>query len=163
MQELPGKYLKTQHRADYVRTHYVIFAPEGVLPDDFLEPRFWRNHVGTLRQHDLIEILAEDGSYELTLRVRNFVVIKNGDGSDTLAGVYMRELDRKIFGELAQKPVVIEKEPPTTTVGNLTITWGGPAHKFRILDGTNLVSKGHKTKEAATKAAEDYLAKLKAA
>jgi hypothetical protein len=165
MKELPARFLK--HTADNTRLHYVLLVEPGVAPDHLLNPRFWVNHVRNLRPLDLIEVIAEDGSYEMRLRVMGFVTSGDGDGPNvTRTGIKMRELDRKIFGEIVTHEDVAEakaeREAPVD-IGGLTVTWGGPAHKFRILDGTRLISKGHKTKEAAQEAAAAYLEQLKAA
>ena len=163
MKELPGKFFRASDYAPQKRNHYVLLAPIGVTPDDLVRPTFYRNHVNTLLPLDLIEVIAEDGSFEMTLRVRGYLTSRNGDDArESRQGVIVRELDRKIFGELATQPVAVEKEEPEQ-IGDLTITWGGPAHKFRILDGIRLVSKGHKTREDAQEAAQAYLDKLKAA
>ena len=164
MNELPPKFVK--HTAEFVRSHYVIIAPDGVHPDRFLAPKFWINHIERLQPLDLIEVIAENGSYELMLRVRGYVTVRNGDDAvEVRNGIVMRELDRKIFGDITApaKPVEPEKNTPEQQVGDLIIKWGGPQHKFRILDGQRLIAKGYKTKGEAETAAKEYLAKLEVA
>jgi hypothetical protein len=66
------QYLPTislRHMAEYSRSHYFVLAPFGVTIDDLMRPPFWAHHTLRLKQLDIVEVVAEDGSFDVELRV----------------------------------------------------------------------------------------------
>lgn len=66
--------------AEYKRATYHVTIPRKFsFEADCLQPEFWRN-VSQLKAHDLLEIEAEDGSYDALCRVtsadRGFAVLR---------------------------------------------------------------------------------------
>lgn len=55
--------------ADYARRYYHIKAPAGVAVADLLRGSFWSHHVARFDIGDLIDVLADDGSFDIQLRV----------------------------------------------------------------------------------------------
>lgn len=55
--------------AESVRNVYQITAPEGVTPDDLLDPKFWVHVARLLRSGDRVEVLAADVSWYAEMRV----------------------------------------------------------------------------------------------
>lgn len=138
-------------RSEYSRMQYSVLVPGGVRPEDVLVPSFWAHHSDTLKARDLIEVVAEDNSFEMTLRVF----------TTGIQYVKVRELSRHVWGEPASNtsPEQADEVEPFK-LDEITVTWGGPAHKWRVLNGNNLVSKGHKTKEEAEARAKEYHAEI---
>lgn len=64
---LPATALR--HLADYSRSHYFVHVPYGVTVDDIMRPAFWAHHANKLKALDVVEVVAEDGSFDLELRV----------------------------------------------------------------------------------------------
>lgn len=58
-----------QNGADFIRTYHHITVPTSVTVEDVLSPRFWSHHTGLLNHGDLIDILSEDDSLDMQVRV----------------------------------------------------------------------------------------------
>lgn len=56
-------------RAEFARLTHFARIPVGVPLENVLKPTFWQHMVPSLNVNDLIEIVAEDGSYDLLARV----------------------------------------------------------------------------------------------
>lgn len=89
MQFLPHAALSSR-AADFVRTFHHIVAPQGVRLSDLIRPSFWSHHTARLAVGDLVDVVAEDGSYDVTLRVI---------GKGTLGGAVMRPIRVFTLGE----------------------------------------------------------------
>jgi hypothetical protein len=61
--------LSLRHHADYSRSRYFVLAPFGVTMADLTRPPFWAHHTLRLKPLDLVEVVAEDGSFDVDLRV----------------------------------------------------------------------------------------------
>ncbi len=57
-----------QGLAEYSRSQYFVSVPAKFTLDDFLDPSFWR-HITFLRPNDRLELVAEDGSWDVDARV----------------------------------------------------------------------------------------------
>lgn len=55
--------------ADYNRTVYHLEVDPSVTISDLLRPNFWAHHAGNLKRFDVIDVLPNDGTYDVTLRV----------------------------------------------------------------------------------------------
>lgn len=55
--------------ADYVRTAHHVVVPVDVTMEDVTRPSFWAHHTGRLGKNDIVDVLSEDGSFDMQLRV----------------------------------------------------------------------------------------------
>ena len=137
---LPATALGT-HGAEYTRTlRHLNLDPQFTL-DDVLTPSFWAHHAPKLTRGDVIDVLAADDSFDVTLRVTGV-----GRGFAT-----MRVL-RKWVNENA---VPAQEEEPVPE--NYRVKWAGPSAKYRVvmINPNMIVSEGHEDKATAiAKAAE---------
>lgn len=99
MQFLPTHALSSR-AADYARTYHHIKAPPGIVLSDLIRPAFWSHHTARLNIGDMIDVVAEDNTFDVTLRV----IGKPEVGG----GVHMRPLRIWQAGD----PILIEEGPP---------------------------------------------------
>lgn len=57
------------HLAQYARSEWYIKVPMGTTLEMLLTPSFWAHHQVKLRIGDKIEAIAEDGTFDVDLRV----------------------------------------------------------------------------------------------
>ena len=62
------KEISMPNRSDFVRQDWFVTIDPGVTIDDILDPQFWV-HQRLLKKHDLIELVAADGSLDVLMRV----------------------------------------------------------------------------------------------
>jgi hypothetical protein len=55
--------------ADYDRGNFFAVVPPSISLEDVMQPRFWAHHVKRLPIHSLVEVVSEDGQFDLELRV----------------------------------------------------------------------------------------------
>lgn len=65
----PRRYERRLRQAGGDWAVYEATIPQGVEPEDVLDPSFWGNHAKMLRHRDQIRVEAEDGSWMMTLRI----------------------------------------------------------------------------------------------
>lgn len=128
-------------------THWQYIFPPGTLREHVLDPRVWRHVAGPaerpkLKRFDTITALAEDGSFDIELRV--LVVDPQGLWAQT-AILHERE---------PSEPMAVAASYPDKD--GFTIEFSGP-QLWRIRRGDDLVAEGFHD-EPAAKAA---LARLK--
>jgi hypothetical protein len=56
-------------RAEHARSIYFAEIPTGITFEQCLEPTFWAHCVGRLKKNTMIELVAEDGSFDALVRV----------------------------------------------------------------------------------------------
>lgn len=56
-------------RAEHARSIYFAEIPAGITLEQCLEPTFWAHCVGRLKKNTMIELVAEDGSFDALVRV----------------------------------------------------------------------------------------------
>lgn len=115
---LPATALSQQKLADYIRSNYHVKAPFGATLEDVLRPTFWSFHVGLLKAGDLVDVVAEDNSFDVTLRVVDKAVGK----------VVMREL-RRWTGDAVKQPGT---EPAVQETPGFTVSFA-PKTKWRVI------------------------------
>jgi len=118
---LPGDVQLREHA--YVTRVYLARTDEGEDLETVLQPGFWVQCAKPFRIRDVLEIIADDGSFEWHGRV-----VRKGEGE-----VHFRELFRWCRG------AATEAEP--SPQGEYRIAWNGPAHKFRVLSPGGRVLK----------------------
>jgi hypothetical protein len=57
------------HLAEFTRSDWFVLVPTGVTVEQLTVPSFWAHQVSKLRKHDRVEAVAEDGSFDVELRV----------------------------------------------------------------------------------------------
>lgn len=67
MQHLPERLMA--QRAEHARSVFFATIPTGTTLQDCLVPSFWAHCVGRLKVNTLIELVAEDGSFDALARV----------------------------------------------------------------------------------------------
>ena len=138
---LPATALGT-HGAEYTRSlRHLNLDPQFTL-EDVLTPSFWAHHAPKFTRGDVIDVLAADDSFDVTLRVTGV-----GRGFAT-----MRVL-RKWVNETA---LAVKDEAPIPE--NYNVKWAGPSAKYRVvmLNPNMIVSENHEDKASAIKAAIDH-------
>lgn len=68
MLNLPTKDLNV-YRVEQARTHYFFPIPAGTPLSMVLSSDYWVHLRGKFRLYDVIEVVAEDGSFEATARI----------------------------------------------------------------------------------------------
>ena len=104
-----------------------------------LEADYWVHLGSTLKVDDRIEVVAQDGTFDLDLRV---VAI---DPRGFWAQV-------RVLREWALTPGAKAAAAPKTwpDAEGYRVEWGGPVHKWRIIDRAGqIVGKGHPTEADA--------------
>jgi len=143
---LPVNKLPTRlDRQEMATTVFFVRVPPGITAEDVQNPEFWQFVARRLKVNDRIEVVAEDGTLDMDLRVTAV--------DPRFFWAQIRVL-RVMVG--ATSVVEGDKADPDGYV----IEWGGPAHRFRIIDrGKNLIEKDLASREAA----QEKLAEIKAA
>lgn len=139
--------------AEFARNCYFRVVGPDVAIDDVLRPAFWTHHAQYLRVHDMIEIIRDDGAFDVTLRV-----VQSTKG----LGVSMRVL--RSFTTDDASATISDSDPGTIEQSGVPagfkIEWAGPKAKFRVkreMDQT-VVHGGFATRDEAVAWAKDNAA-----
>lgn len=131
-------------QAEQYCTAYAAVLPHDQSLDDALNPEYWANVAATLRQHDTIRIIPEDGSYFAELLVL-----------DAARGYAKVKILRHV---LLDEPVGDAEAP----LIDLFVKWDGPHNKFTVIrksDGEKLKT-GFVEKTSAQRWLDDHLASM---
>ncbi len=126
--------------AEHKRNDWVVDIDPRLTIDEILEPAFWAHTAAALNPLDKIEARWEDGSRIVHMRVRfcerNYAKVKV---------VSVEELGSVI----SDIPEPSKKH---------RVEWKGPMMRFAVirLSDSEVVSKGHKTREEAAKWVVDH-------
>jgi hypothetical protein len=125
-----------------IRHNIFRVTPEmGTPPAALLDPHYWAHSSAKLRIGDIIEVLAEDGSYFAELLVRDV---------------------GNLFAKVAFKsPVMVfsdEAETAETPTG-YEVKWRGPKAKFGVLHGKDVLKDGFVDKTEAHAWLDDLVKK----
>jgi len=124
---------------DYATGWYSLFPPPGVTREHVVDPNYWVHIASRLKANDRIEVVAEDGSLDMDLRV---IAV---DPSVQKLWAQVRVLRSYEAEAVAEKPAV--------DTGGYRYEWAGPVHRWRVMFGDELVEHGHPDKAAAIDAA----------
>jgi hypothetical protein len=141
-------------RAEVARVTRFLSVPPGTTRDMCLDPDYWVHLGSTLKVDDRIEILAQDGTFDLDLRVISL------DPRGYWAQV--RLLREWVQPDGAKKEAQPKAWPDAD---GYRIEWSTPTtHKWRIIDRAGqIVSRGHASEaDAIETLAEIKLAKIAA-
>lgn len=99
--------------AEHYRTRYAAVVDDGTTVEDLQRPEFWCHVAGKLRQMDILEVLAEDGSYFAEL-----MVLKSGVGFAKV---------------LLLREVQLEATAPEDDDLPVVVQWKGPHRKYSVI------------------------------
>lgn len=99
--------------AEHYRTRYAAVVDDGTTVEDLQRPEFWCHVAGKLRQMDVIEVLAEDGSYFAEL-----MVLKSGTGFAKV---------------LLLRQVALEDTAQDDDESPVVAQWKGPHRKYSVI------------------------------
>lgn len=124
--------------ASHFRNRWMAVPPAAATIDDVCQPSFWLHSAAKLRRMDIIEVLPEDEAWYAEL-----LVIRIGIGT-----AKVKVLNHAVIDEVGEEPADFTTE----------ISWGGPAHKYRVVrkSDKHVISYGHESKAAAMIAQADY-------
>jgi hypothetical protein len=132
-------------RQETETTVFFVSVPAGFTAEDVQNPEFWQFVARRLKVNDRIEIVTEDGTLDMDVRVTAV------DPRFFWAHVRVLRVTTS-----AVSTVESEKADPDGYI----IEWGGPTHRFRIIDrGKNLIERDFPSRDAAMA----KLAEIKAA
>jgi hypothetical protein len=144
--------------ADYKFDRRFAILPPNVTFEDLFQPTLWAHYANKWHKHDIVRVVAEDGSYDVDLtvedvqvggikmRVRPFYKAAAGDAAVAAAAKAADE------NRLAVVPVD-KAGNPVVRVEFL------PATQWRVIGLNGEISRDHKTEAAAKKAMAEYLKK----
>lgn len=147
MKTLPATALGSRS-ADYNRTVYHLDTDPSITIEDLLRPNFWAHHASNLKRGDLVDVLAADGAYDVTLRVTGAAV----------GMVTMRPL--RIWTREEQVAVPKQEEPEIPVPDGYKVSFA-PKTLWRVMTEEPVmeISRDHKSKAEATRAAIAHAAK----
>lgn len=130
--------------ANYSREHRFVEVPNHITMDDLMRPGFWSNYSRQLRRRELVEVVREDDTLDVTLRVlkvepgmvhmRVHTASQLPDsGADAVHSIAAPK----------SEPQPMPDPPPGYKFGYV------PAHKHYAKWGDEFVVSGQPTKQAA--------------
>lgn len=132
--------------ADYEFGRFGVRVPAGTTLDHVLAPEYFRNHAQRLKPGARIEVLSDDFNLDAELRV-----LRVTNTSVTCRALRVHETE-------TAKPKPKEKKGKGVEVGKgVSVEWGGPNHKFRIMHAGEIVKHSFAQQDEAISAAETYI------
>lgn len=128
-------------QAEFARQHFEVIPEAGTPFEEVLTPDFWTHIAAKLKPADIIDVLAEDMTYEARLRVL---------AADRLwarvAVVYKTDFAEQTVGKGVEVPAETE------------VTWAGPHAKYRVVRvaDKSTLRDGFATKPEAIRWAQDH-------
>lgn len=143
----------TLKRSEFVRGSFTHIAKHGETIDDVLAPSYWAHVAPQMSRFDIVEVIADDGSYEVVFRV---------------ISAEKSAMKFRVLAVWEPEPLITGLGPvdePSPPVAGLSVTWGGPRHKWRVVDDVTkeVASHGHSNKEEAEAARDAIIEQRKAA
>lgn len=124
-----------------IRHNVFRVKPEiGTPPVALLDPHFWAHVSSKMSVGDIIEVIAEDGSYFAELLVRDV---------------------GNLFAKVAFKNPVMEFSKPEDVElpAGYEVKWRGPKLRYGVLHGTDVLKDGFVDKSEARTWLDDLLKK----
>ncbi len=144
--------------ADYIYTRFCVEVPPDMVLEDLFTPIAWAHVRNRLQKHDIVRCIAEDGSFDVDLTVREIEVggvhmvprphiggLSGGKALDKLSKIASSSTPNKVPLDSEGRPVVKVQFLPAT--------------KWRVIGMSgHEVSRGHKSEAEAVQAMHKYLA-----
>lgn len=132
--------------ADFVRTAHHVVVPVDVTMEDVTRPSFWAHHTGRLGKHDIVDVLSEDGSFDMQLRV-----VDKGVGF----------VEMRVLREWQREGAAAEEAGDLPDVPDGYIVNHAPKTGWRVLtkEPHLEISRNHKSRREATEVAIVHAAK----
>jgi hypothetical protein len=141
--------------ADFTRTIRRMVVPNSMTMEEVAIPGNWANVFSKVKADDEVIVTPEDRSWRLHL-----LVIETGVGWVKSALLHAIDLTKVVAKpKPVEQPEEIPDDAPAPPAG-YTVNFA-PAHKWRAMtsDPHLVVSKDHKTRADAIKAAHEHAAK----
>jgi len=117
---------------EYQRNIWEALPLVGVQVEDMLDSKFWQHVAVQMKVRDRIEVFAEDGTYFAEL-----IVLSAGRLWAKVA--LLRHVQLQGFGE----------REDSGELAGYKVEYAGVTHKYRVLDGTNVLKHGFDTEDQA--------------
>ncbi|RUU80013.1 hypothetical protein [Mesorhizobium sp. M7A.F.Ca.MR.362.00.0.0] len=143
------------NNADYTRTLRLMIVPNSMTMEEVAIPGNWANVFAKVKTDDEVIVTPEDRSWRLHL-----LVAETGVGWVKTVLLHAIDLNKVVTKPKAvEQPDEIPDDAPLPPDG-YTVNFA-PAHKWRAMtnDPQLVVSKDHKTRIDALKAAHEHAAK----
>lgn len=127
--------------ADFTIARFVAHVPSETTLKDVLHPDYFQNHLDRLKPHMEVTVISDD--FALDARLRCLTVTKV-TATFRVLDVYAGEYEPD------------DKAAPEET-DEITISHGGPHHKWRLVHRGEILEKGFATKEDAEAAKANLL------
>lgn len=127
--------------ADFTVARFVAHVPSDTTMKDVLHPDYFQNHLDRLKPGMEVTVLSED--FELDARLRCLTVTKV-TATFRVLDVYAGEYDPE------------DKSAPEDA-DEITVSFGGPQHKWRLVHRGEVLEKGFASKEDAEAAKANLL------
>lgn len=129
----------------------------GVRPDQVMHPDYFQHMALILKVNDRIEVLALDGSFDAELRVVHI-------GNNRVTTRALRFCDQRGVAVPDKADWLGEEATPDEAdQDGFKVEWAGPAHRFRIIRGGDVIEIGLQTREAANARLAELKAERRAA
>lgn len=136
--------------AEYVRNTHHVTVPHDITIEDLMRPSYWAHHVERLNPPDLVDVMTEDGSLDVQLRV-------TGKGTGYVEMRVVRAwLREQPAAEEAEEPIGDALTPPDGYIVN-----HAPKTGWRVLtkEPHLEISRNHTSKLHAIQAAIEHAAR----
>lgn len=139
--------------AEHFFLRHAHIAPVGVTMKDVCDPSYWVHVAPQLAKFHSIEVVAEDFSFECTLRVVNA----------TKGALALRVIERGVMLP-AEPSAPAQPQAKKNIIDGLEVAFGG-AHKWRVIEVAtkDVISHGLGTQQEAEAARDTILNARKAA
>lgn len=126
-------------QSDYIIGRYAAKPPSGTTLEDVLHPEYFQNELNVLRPGMLINVLSDDFKLDCDLRV---MTVTKTTAKCRLVRLF----------EDSQEPKI-----ETADASGVTVGWGGPNHKWRVLHNKTVIDHGYASEEEAQARANAYI------
>jgi len=119
--------------ASYATVHFSVRIPSDHTKEDVLSDRYFQGYYSKLKEGCVITVISDDYSVDMDLRVTKVTPV---------------EIAVKILRDSS------EGEHLSVKVGDVSVGWGGPHHRFRLILDGEVLQHGFETKDQAISAAK---------
>lgn len=144
--------------ADYKFDRRFAVLPPGITFEDLFVPTLWAHYANKWHRHDIVRVVAEDGSFDVDLTVAEVTVgaitmkVRPFFGQASAEAAVAAATKAAESGRLAIVPLAKDGKPVVRVEYQ-------PATKWRVLGLNGEISRDHETESAASKVMREYLKK----